>query len=593
VTGRLAAVSGSPFGGVTQYISNIKYRAWGARRELNYSNNHIETTQYNNRLLPTIYSLSNAMTRSYAYFADGRLKSSALTEDGSFNRTYEYDQAGRLDKDSTPTNYAQNLTYDVWNNATQSNGWHWSQFIVTSGTYTNNRNSNWQYNAAGQVNSNQDNQFQYDAAGRISHVLRQLGTQLSDTGEILYDGDGQVVRSSGSALYDLRSTVFGGEVVAEISSTGQRFRGFVLAEGEGVLATQNGDNRVLWEHRDPAEQSVRVTEDSGIVVDQREETTSGAKIEPQDPYPTNPNFTGADTDGQYPFVGTVGKPITGCVRDGILIPDCSWIFVRINSTELAEAGARASALKLLGYDVATNHFLLKHFGLDLERAIGEAYEQGHNTVIRNWQVNDGAFAGSYLFASQYTPQSQQKPITENDPNVLQGENNGEACGIVVTFTPGTSYPDKTLPDGKPLLNGPSTIPGPHTGLPLFGLGFSVNGWVDGGGIGRIGSDTAGVANPANPKGRWTIDEETSAWIGLDDKKQEERATFSDISLDVPYKAVGNTFSWYDHPGTTYWPANYNRFENHIVKVYKGKTVCEVKFHFIQHGSTIHWGAGLL
>src|ERR1041385_7745648 len=200
VTGRLAAVSGSPVCGVTQYISNIKYRAWGARRELSYSNNHTETTQYNNRLLPTSYSLSNAMTRSYAYFADGRLKSSALTEDGSFNRTYEYDQAGRLDKDSTPTNYAQNLTYDVWNNATQSNGWHWSQFINTTGTYTNNRNSNWQYNAAGQVNSNQDNQFQYDAAGRISHVLRQLGTQLSDTGEILYDGDGQVVRSSGSAL---------------------------------------------------------------------------------------------------------------------------------------------------------------------------------------------------------------------------------------------------------------------------------------------------------------------------------------------------------------------------------------------------------
>src|SRR5689334_20575100 len=158
------------------------------------------------------------------------------------------------------------------------------------------------------------------------------------------------------------------------------------------------------EHHDPAEQSVRVTEDSGLVVDQREETTSGAKIEPQDPYPTNPNFTGADTDGQYPFVGTVGKPTTGCVRDGVLVPDCSWIFVRIHSTELAEASGRASALKLLGYDVATNHFLLKHFGLDLQRAIGEAYEQGHNTVIRNLQVNDSAFAGSYLF-----PMQSQKP----------------------------------------------------------------------------------------------------------------------------------------------------------------------------------------
>ena len=592
LTGRLAGVSGSPFGGITQYVSNIKYRAWGGRRELTYGNNHIGTTQYNNRLLPTSYSLSNAMTRSYSYFADGRLRTSSLSEDGSFNRTYEHDLAGRLESDSTPTTFAQNLSYDVWGNATQSNGWHWSQFINSTATYTNNRNSNWQYNAAGQVTSNQDNVFQYDAAGRTNHVWTQGG--VTDTGEIFYDGDGQVVRTSNSALYSIRSTVLGGRVVAEVLSTGQRVRGFVYAEGEEVLAIQNADDRVLWEHRDPAEQSVRVAESSGTVVDQREETASGAKIEPQDPYPANPNFTGADTDGQYPFVGTVGKALTGCNRDGILIPDCSWIFVRIHSNELAEAGARASALKLLGYEVATyNGRLLKHFGQNLDRAIGEALEQGHGTVIRNWQVNDSAFAGSYLFSMQSNAQGQQKTVTENDPALLQGENNGTACGIVVRFAPGTSYPDKTLPDGKPLLNGPSTMPSPLTGLPSFGLGFSVSGWVDSGGIGRIGSEKEGVVNPDNPKGRWTIDQETSAWIGIDGKVTDERATFSDIKLGVPHKADGNTFSWYDHPGDTQWPANYSRFENHIVKVYKGKTVCEVKFHFIQHGNTIHWGPGLL
>jgi YD repeat-containing protein len=51
--GRLTAVSGSPFGGVTQYVSDIKYRAWGGRRELTYANNHTASIQYNNRLLPT------------------------------------------------------------------------------------------------------------------------------------------------------------------------------------------------------------------------------------------------------------------------------------------------------------------------------------------------------------------------------------------------------------------------------------------------------------------------------------------------------------------------------------------------------------
>src|SRR6185295_17955565 len=107
-------VSGSSFGGVTQYVSNIKYRAWGGRRELTYGNNHTGTTQYNTRLLPASYTLSNAMTRSYSYFADGRLKASSLSEDSSFNRAYEYDHVGRMDSDSTPTTFTQNLSYDAW-----------------------------------------------------------------------------------------------------------------------------------------------------------------------------------------------------------------------------------------------------------------------------------------------------------------------------------------------------------------------------------------------------------------------------------------------------------------------------------------------
>jgi len=385
-TGRLTAVSGSPFGGVTQYVSNIKYRAWGARRELTYGNNHTGTTQYNSRLLPSSYSLTNAMTRNYSYFADGRLKTSSLVEDGGFNRAYEYDLAGRLKSDSTTNNFAQNLSYDVWGNATQSNGWHWSQFIFATGSYTNNRNSNWQYNAAGQVTNNQDNVFQYDAAGRTRHIWTQGG--VTDSGEIIYDGDGQVVRSSGSAPYTLRSTVLGGRVVAELLNNGQRMRGFVYAEGEKVLAIQyEGTNYVVWEHHDPAEQSFRMSEASGIIVDEREETVSGAKIEKEDPYPTNPSFTGADTDNAYPHLGTIGKPITGCQSWGIPLADCSSLLQQVNEFEMVETNARASATKFLGYSVKTPD---GPFGLtsDLQVAKGWAIKLERRTILRNWLVND-------------------------------------------------------------------------------------------------------------------------------------------------------------------------------------------------------------
>lgn len=342
-TGRLTAVPGSPFGGVTQYVSNIKYRAWGARRELTYGNNHTASTQYNSRLLPTSYSLSNVMTRSYSYFADGRLSTSALAEDGSFNRAYEYDQTGRLKSDTTTNNFAQELTYDVWGNVTQSVGWHWSRFISYAGTYVNNRNTAWQYNAAGQVTSNGDNNFQYDAAGRISKTWKQ-GLQPNGN-TMLYDGDGQLVRGASPVLYNLRSTVLGGRVVAEISDTGQRTSGFVYAEGEEVLALQyDGTNHVVWEHRDASEQSVRQAENSGAVVNAFEETASGAKIEAVDPYPADPSFTGADTDGEYPHLGTVGKPITGCALNGIPLTDCSSIFDRFHPMEFMEWNARSEFL---------------------------------------------------------------------------------------------------------------------------------------------------------------------------------------------------------------------------------------------------------
>jgi YD repeat-containing protein len=408
-TGRLTAVSGSPFGGVTQYINNIKYRAWGARRELTYGNNHTATTQFNSRQLPTSYSLSNVMTRTYSYFADGRLSTSSLTEDSSFDRAYEYDHAGRLKSDTTPTNFAQELTYDAWGNVTQSIGWHWSQFISAAGTYVNNRNTAWQYNAAGQVTSNGDNAFAYDAAGQISKFWKQGLVPPGST--MLYDGDGQLLRGANSNIYNLRSTVLGGRVVAEVLNTGQRARGFVYAEGEEMLALQyDGTNHVVWEHHDAAEQSVRQAENSGVVVDEREETVSGAKIEKEDPYPTDPSFTGADTDGAYPHIGTVGKPITGCALDGVPLTDCTWFFQQLHPMEMMEWNARS---EFLYYSASVDGRSVGAYP-DLQTAIASADALGSSTLIRNWGVNDNWFQGS-VSSLQGQSQNPRNPTNKGTP----------------------------------------------------------------------------------------------------------------------------------------------------------------------------------
>lgn len=69
----------------------------------------------------------------------------------------------------------------------------------------------------------------------------------------------------------------------------------------------------------------------------------------------------------------------------------------------------------------------------------------------------------------------------------------------------------------------------------------------------------------------------------------------DISNDIFYKAERNSFSYYDHPGSTRgW--GINRYQNFLIKVYNGKEYCQVAFHFVQEqkgpGYELHWYKGL-
>ncbi|MDQ5845396.1 MAG: hypothetical protein M3539_08890, partial [Acidobacteriota bacterium] len=82
-----------------------------------------------------------------------------------------------------------------------------------------------------------------------------------------YDGDRLRAKKSeyGVATYYLRSSVLGGQVVAELGASGNWTRGFVYLGGQ-MLAIQGGSGgQVSWVHQDPVTKSQRITNGSGAV----------------------------------------------------------------------------------------------------------------------------------------------------------------------------------------------------------------------------------------------------------------------------------------------------------------------------------------
>lgn len=80
-----------------------------------------------------------------------------------------------------------------------------------------------------------------------------------------YDGDRLRVKKvdNGVTTYYLRSSVLGGQVVAELNGAGTWTRGYVYLGGQMVGIQSN--NAVTWVHQDPVNKSQRLTNASGTV----------------------------------------------------------------------------------------------------------------------------------------------------------------------------------------------------------------------------------------------------------------------------------------------------------------------------------------
>jgi YD repeat-containing protein len=221
--GRVTGVTGAGFANISQYASQIKYRAWGSVKHLTYGSGRTLDMGYNSRLKVSHYELSQIaesfpkVSLDYQYYEDARLRYTKDLMDPRFDRSYTYDHMGRMTQAlsgaearggaaTTDRPYKETFGYNVWGNVTSRITQMWSGTPVTfTATYVNNRvqnNSQWQYDADGRVTQPGDTQhYTYDAAGRKIQATSPAGFRhpaLTVTQD--FDGDGR--RWSDMKKYD-------------------------------------------------------------------------------------------------------------------------------------------------------------------------------------------------------------------------------------------------------------------------------------------------------------------------------------------------------------------------------------------------------
>ena len=223
----------------------------------------------------------NGLNYGYDYFGEktGRVMYAQNLNDATLDRSYDYDQVGRLQTSFTGSAArahmgiggswlsdgpyaAQSNGYDVWGNSTSRDGWGGANPLYTA-TYTNNRRAGLTYDAAGNVTNDGGQDFLYNAIGQQ--------VKASYSGYILqqsYNGDRLRAKKdeNGAVTYVLRSSVLGGQIVAELNGSGAWTRGYVYLGGQLVALQGGSGGAVSWVHQDPVTKSQRITNSSGTII---------------------------------------------------------------------------------------------------------------------------------------------------------------------------------------------------------------------------------------------------------------------------------------------------------------------------------------
>ena len=292
-TGQTWNVTGAGYAGVSTYASGIGYRASGAVKAQTYGNGRQFSATYDERLRLKTWNVAGVNGYEYGYdnFGEstGRVTYARNLYDQTLDRSFYYDEFARLHFSHTGSEarahlqlpgsswvqdgpYSQGYGYDVWGNLTQRWGWGGERPSYTLGFDANNRRHGSQYDAAGNMTHDGGQSFVYDATGQ----------QVSAPGaglQMWYDGDRLRGKKTegGQTIYYLRSSVLGGQPIAEVDgASGGWWRGYVYDAGGALLALQQGG--VEWTHSDPIVKGSRLTNQAGGVTTATELDPWGAEV---------------------------------------------------------------------------------------------------------------------------------------------------------------------------------------------------------------------------------------------------------------------------------------------------------------------------
>jgi YD repeat-containing protein len=313
-TGRLTAVAGTPFGNNTSgnYADQIKYRAFGAIKQMNYKtdDNALVSMQYDNRLRVSQHQVAtNPQTNeflkkaTFEYFADSRPKAMDNVLDAGFDRSFAYDFAGRLSSNAfgtaldgqgnQVTPYSQTIVYDAFSQMTSRETQQWGTDYNFYRSYQNGRQTaqsgeTLTFDAAGNITyqgmgTNKFQQTSVDAAGRAAVFVERWQTNGTNPPIVTeqtitrsYDGGGEAVTgtvlrqrvgsppATASTTYQIYSSVLG-SIITEMDGSGQKITTKVFAGGAVIAEQQTLANNVVWYHADPVTGSKQTVVKSGAV----------------------------------------------------------------------------------------------------------------------------------------------------------------------------------------------------------------------------------------------------------------------------------------------------------------------------------------